>query len=78
MAELTKEQIETLREALHLSWPQARCSSDALCDLALRGIEDRLDAEKYRKLWNAATRVLTTDQLILCLDRAMAEGREGK
>ena len=47
---LTREQIEMLRRALHISWPNTPKSADALCDLALRGLDDAEDAERYRWL----------------------------
>jgi hypothetical protein len=47
MKTLTEGQIECLREAMLLSWPNAPESANALCDMALEYLKVREDAERY-------------------------------
>lgn len=86
---LTKEQIEEWRR----SFGGGSIDFHALCDLALRGIEDRRDAERLDWLEDIGRCYWVTVQtrphggylfsgqgpaLRSAIDRAMAEGREGK
>ena len=47
---LSREQIETLRVALHLVWPKASLSADTLCDMALSALDNAEDAERLASL----------------------------
>jgi len=85
---LTKEQIEEWREVWRRVYGESSPlmqDINALCDLALRGIEDRRDAERMRDAvcaaWYATGQDIRGGEIsafMAAIDRAMAEGRDGK